>query len=145
MFRLERRERVVSSQRELIVPYVGVVTFFSEAGSYGCALLLNHGPLISNRFGGPDITDELLDCTGRMSVKECLVWYEMSWTYESSSLRSPGPQGRKADVMCSSRPEHRGWVCDSNRQRRSLFTMQVFSVLDIWNVEVCLLSSRASS
>lgn len=44
------------------IPDVVVVGFFAEAGSDGCALLLDHCALVGDGLCCADIANELLDC-----------------------------------------------------------------------------------
>jgi hypothetical protein len=49
-----------------VPPDVVIVAFVAEASSNRCTLFLDHGPLVGNRLGSPDVADELLYyCTTR--------------------------------------------------------------------------------
>ena len=44
-----------------VLPNVGIMALFPERGADGCTLFLNHRSLVRNRFGRPNVADELLD------------------------------------------------------------------------------------
>ena len=61
---IEFRIRGPALSLQSLVPDVVIMALLAEARANGCALLLDHGPLIGNGLGRPHVADKLLYCIG---------------------------------------------------------------------------------